>query len=507
MTAKSQDVKVFPGDESTKFRLLERTVDTGADPAFIEAPPYILNATGNNANGVDVTKWHSVTVTHTAQDYSQAGWTGCSVTFIPWRYYKPITPQAAATPPAVNIPPQGAWIADNEETIAIDAVTLGITQQKVYSTLNCDRMFFQVTSVLSTAEEEAVIAGAEVMRQSVFGVTPRQDDGYSPTVVGSAGGAGGGGGGTVTIPDPINNNTIQLAGNAIDLQAGNVAAGTQRVTIATDDVNLAAINTNIADIEVDTGNIAGDTANILIDTGTIASNTTDISTDTGNIAGDTANILIDTGTIVTNTGTIVTNTGNIATSTAIMDDWDAVHDSPAGTDGVRLEGYASDSQVAAVSANADDVRLALSKHGEVYEANHTYATQSNRTEEIDPANQWYEFSTLVAVTNGADATNYYYIPMASYTRLDMQLILSGGSGTVTVTVEGSLQADGTAPASLAYVDVTNQAYGSASFTASIVLVDNTQFFCAFNYIRVKVVAATGGANDGDWTIYIKKTWE
>jgi hypothetical protein len=189
-----------------------------------------------------------------------------------------------------------------------------------------------------------------------------------------------------------------------------------------------------------------------------------------------------------------------------VDDWNAVHDSPAGTDGVRLEGYASDSQVAAVSANADDVRLALSKHGEVYEANHTYATQSNRTEEIDPANQWYEFSTLVAVTNGADGTYDYYIPMASYTRLDMQLILSGGSGTCTVTVEGSLQADGTAPASLAYVDVTNQAYGSASFTASIMLIDNSWFFEAMNYVRVKVVAATAAANDADWTIYIKKTW-
>ena len=466
MTSKSQDVKIFPGDESTKFRLLERTIDTGAAIGFTEAPPYVLNSTGNNANGVDVTKWHSVTVTHTAQDYSQAGWVNCSVTFIPWRYYKPITPQAAATPPVVNIPPQGAWIADNEETIAIDAVTLGVTQQKVYSTLNCDRMFFQITSVLSIGEEEgAVIAGSQVMRQSVFGVTPRQDDGYSPTVVGAAGTGGSGGGGTVTIPDPVNTNVVQLAGNPIDLQAGNVGAGTQRVTIATDDVNLAAINSATADI-----------------------------------ASDTGNILVDTGNIDT-------NTSNCATSLAIMDDWDAVHDSPAGTDGVRLEGYATDSQVAAVSANADDVRLALSKHGEVYEANHTYATQSNRTEEIDPANQWYEFSTLVAVTNGTDATNYYYIPMASYTRLDMQLILNGGSGTVTVTVEGSIQADGTAPASLGYADVTNQAYGSASFTSSIMLIDNSDFFAAMNYVRVKVVAATGGANDGDWTIFIKKTWK
>jgi hypothetical protein len=201
MTSKSQDVKVFPGDESTKFRLLERTINTGGNVAFSEDPPYVLNATGNNANGVDVTKWHSVTVTHTAQDYSQAGWAGCSMTFIPWRYYKSITPQAAVTPPLVNIPPQGAWIADNEETIAIDAVAVGVTQQKVYSTLNCDRMFIQVTGVF-TLDEEAPVAGASIMRQSIFGVIPRQDNGYSPILVvgvesdsGSDDDGGGGGGG------------------------------------------------------------------------------------------------------------------------------------------------------------------------------------------------------------------------------------------------------------------------------------------------------------------------
>jgi hypothetical protein len=177
VTSKSQDVKIFPGDESTKFRLLERTVNTGGLIGFGEDPPYILNATGNNANGVDVTKWHSITVIHTAQDYSQDGWSGCLLTFIPWRYYKPITPQAGTVPPAVNIPPQGAWIADNEVTVSIDAVALGITQQKVYSTLNCDRFFVQVTSVLA-GEEEAIIAGASIIRQLIFGVTPRQEGGW-----------------------------------------------------------------------------------------------------------------------------------------------------------------------------------------------------------------------------------------------------------------------------------------------------------------------------------------
>lgn len=516
MSSKSQDVKVFPGDGSKKFHLLERTINTGNIAGFIETAPYVTNASGNNSNGVDVTKWHSVTVTHVAQDYSQTGWTGCSLTFIPWRYYEPIAPRAAATPPVgINIPPTGAWIADEQVTVSIDPVTLGLTQQRVFPTLNADKMFFQVTSVTAPGEEEgSTVAGAQYLRQSIFGVTPRPDDGTVPSVVG-AGGSGGTASGTlVTIPTPVDTNVIQLAGNPIDLGAGNVGAGTQRVTLATDDVNIAAINANIAAILADTGNIDTNVAAILADTANIDTNVAAILADTANIDTNVAAILADTANIDTNVTAILADTANIdistaasAVSLAIMDDWDAVHDAVAGTDGVRMMGYASDSQVAAVSANADDVRRALTRHGESYDAAHTYPTQSNRTEEIDPANQWYEYSTLVTVTNGTDGTYYYYIPMASYMRLDMQLILSGGSGTVTVTTEASIQNDGTAPASLSYLDVTNMAYGAASFTASAMLVDNTQFFGAFSYVRVKVVAATGGSNDGDWTIYMKKTWE
>lgn len=466
MTAKTQDIRVFPGDTSNKFHLLERTIDTGGLVGFAEDPPYILNATGNSANGVDVTQWHSVTVTHVAQDYSQDGWTGCTMTLIPWRYYRPIAPRAAAAPPVVNIPPRGAWIADDEVTVSIDAVTTGTTQQKVYPTLNADKMFFQVTSVLSPGEEEgSSAAGAQYLRQSIFGVTPRSDDGHYPSVVGTAGGGGAGAATTSGLTEPVDVNTIQLAGNPIDLGAGNVGAGTQRVTVATDDVNLAAINAATAAAEA----------------------------------------LLTT--IDVDTSDIVFNTGAALISLAIMDDWDAVHDAVAGTDGVRTMGYASDSQVAAVSANGDDVRRAFSRHGESYDAAHTYPTQSNRSEEIDPANQWYEFSTLVSVTNGADGTYSYYIPMASYMRLDMQAVLSGGSGTITLTVEASVQNDGTAPASLSYIDVTNLAYGVAGFNASAMLIDNQQFFGAFSYVKVKIVANTGGSDNADWTVYIKKTWE
>lgn len=565
MTSKIDDVKVFPGDYSTKFLLLQRTLTKGGGPVFGEDPPYILNADGNNALGVDVRKWHSVTVGHLCQDFELDGYLNCSLVFTPWRYYVPVTPQASAVA-GTNVPPRGAWIADAEITVAIDPENLGLTQQQVYPTLNADKMFFQVKSVTVTAGEEEEggggdLSGPDWLRQAIFGVTPRREDGMCPSVVGTAGG-GGAGGGTTTIDEPLDVNTIQLAGNAIDLGAGNVGAGTQRVTIADDDTNLSGIladtgnidtntsttATNTTNIAIDTGNIATDTGNIstntgnidtntsttatnttniLTDTNSIVTNTGNIDTNTSNIAGDTAtiagdttniladtntivtnttNIAVDTGNISTNTGTTATNTGNCATSLAVMDDWDAVHDAVAGTDGVRLMGYATETQATAVSADGDDVRLALSQHGEVYLASHDYATQSDRVAEVDPVPEKYEFSTLATVTNAADATYDYYIPMAGYMRLDMQLEIDAVGTDVILTVWGSIQADGTAPASLTYQDVTNLAYSTASFSADAMLVDNTQFFGAFNYVRVRLIV---DADDSppSWTIYIKKTWE
>ena len=86
----------------------------------------------------------------------------------------------------------------------------------------------------------------------------------------------------------------------------------------------------------------------------------------------------------------------------------------------------------------------------------------------------------------------------------LQATLSGGSGTCTVTVEGTCQDDGTAPASCTYVDVTNDLFGAASFTASDMLIaDGVN---PFKYVRVKVVAATGAADDADWTLYLKKLY-
>jgi len=131
-------------------------------------------------------------------------------------------------------------------------------------------------------------------------------------------------------------------------------------------------------------------------------------------------------------------------------------------------------------------------------------TGSNKEFEINPLSDHHEESTLAAVTNGTDATYAYYVDMDGYRNFALQTTLSGGSGTCTMTVEATLQDDGTAAASCTYVDVTTALFGAASYTASGYHAVDTPV--PIKYLKVKIVASTGGANDADWTLYFKKQY-
>ena len=139
---------------------------------------------------------------------------------------------------------------------------------------------------------------------------------------------------------------------------------------------------------------------------------------------------------------------------------------------------------------------------------YTALTQSIRTEEIDPISQHYVAETLAAVVNGPDATTYYYTDHAGYSRAGWQLDLDCVAGTVTATVEGTLQDDGTAPAACAYQDVTNDLFGVASLVsaaapAADTWIDDTGATGLYKYLRIVIVANTGAAS-GDWAIYHKR---
>jgi len=136
------------------------------------------------------------------------------------------------------------------------------------------------------------------------------------------------------------------------------------------------------------------------------------------------------------------------------------------------------------------------------------ATLSNRTQEIEPVvnHERYEKREEEDL---ASAAYYEYFDYATFKASVFQFIVSsnGTTGIVTLTVEATVQNDGTAAASVTeYVDVTNAAFGSASFVSGegvdddFLLVDNAEYLACFKYVRLKIVI-TGSSSDVGYTVH------
>jgi len=116
------------------------------------------------------------------------------------------------------------------------------------------------------------------------------------------------------------------------------------------------------------------------------------------------------------------------------------------------------------------------------------------------------FRTLVEQVNGVDATNFYPFIMEAFRFAIFQLILDGGSGTVTATVEATVDPAVTQKdadlqdTTLDWVDITLDVFGVASVTDDDEFIFDTPQ--AWRAIRIKIVSSTGGADDADWTIHV-----
>jgi len=129
-----------------------------------------------------------------------------------------------------------------------------------------------------------------------------------------------------------------------------------------------------------------------------------------------------------------------------------------------------------------------------------------RIAEQDPIFNNFTPEVICDITNGTDGTYNFYTTGDTFNEVGTQLLIDGGSGTATVTVEATAQDDGTAPESCVYVDVTNAMFGAANFTASNYLFDTNKVLGQAKWIKYKVVLDTTGANDADVKIMIKKKW-
>ena len=145
---------------------------------------------------------------------------------------------------------------------------------------------------------------------------------------------------------------------------------------------------------------------------------------------------------------------------------------------------------------------------QVFDAVFTTVSNALRVEEVDPLSQHYDSDTLDEVSSGTDAIYSYYIDMNSFRKCGFQILGSAGAapGTITVTVEGTMQDDGTAPELCTYDDITNDTFGATSFvinttlTDIITLNDNTEKLALYKYVKLLLNVASG-ANDGSWTVY------
>jgi len=202
-------------------------------------------------------------------------------------------------------------------------------------------------------------------------------------------------------------------------------------------------------------------------------------------------------------GNLLINTG----AGALDVEGNVAHDAADSGNPVKVGGRAVSAQIAAVAAD-DRTDFITNLYGEQVMAGHTWATNSNRVEEINPISQQYVAETLLALTNIAQSTTAYgYIDMAGVKYLGIQGETSGATPTdvLTVTLEATCQDDGTAPASCTYQDVTTGLSGVASWV-------DTDFFALIDtplpvkYLRVKYVTSAGGGNDADLTVYTKKLY-
>lgn len=220
---------------------------------------------------------------------------------------------------------------------------------------------------------------------------------------------------------------------------------------------------------------------------------------------------------------IRTNTQNIYTAVNIMDDWDEADRAKVnpivGQAGVSADFGNVDARTQrTVEANDSPLTSGIDSLNsfvialELDSGNTTSTTQRVVEASDSPLTSGvnaivtglqvpYFTPGQIVVVSGIDNTYYYYYDMEKARFLSTQLELDGGSGSVTATLEATVQDDGTPQGSCIYQDVTSDLFGVANATSDDLWILDTP--TPFKYVRVKIIALTGGANDASWSIYSK----
>jgi len=149
--------------------------------------------------------------------------------------------------------------------------------------------------------------------------------------------------------------------------------------------------------------------------------------------------------------------------------------------------------------------MSIDRHLLVETKGYDSGTDSQKVYEVAPLNTQYvaETGTLTTVLNATPQYLYYDLNGYKYINLQIAAVDAGGGDTHIITLEGTCQDDGTAPASCTYQAVTAALTGVASVAAISMWIIDTPV--PFKYLRIKDTTA-GGNNDGGITVYSKKMY-
>lgn len=114
-----------------------------------------------------------------------------------------------------------------------------------------------------------------------------------------------------------------------------------------------------------------------------------------------------------------------------------------------------------------------------------------RCKNINSLAELYVPLAIADETDKADGTYYYWVMMNESRELGVGLTISG---TITVTVQGTNEAD-CAPADCAYGELSTPLYGSANWTASAALADTGRIAGQWRIIQFTVTTGGGGTDD------------
>lgn len=415
---------------------------------------FVMTEPDGESVGFDVKDWAAVFTTCSAEKSPDDDGNPCYARVRPWRYYSDSPVRQADN----DI--KGRWVQDYDRYFALNPEAMAdASQTHRFETLDSDRMFFQIVETIGV--DDAGSFPIEWIHLQCYGYI-RKDEPmpFDPLTGAEATPAGAGGGGA-----------------ALALADGEWLYSVERGDYLTTYVNATSFTvTNAAGAAVDI-----DTDKIVA----IGRRAPDGTLDSMDIAVRGVNLGVST--TAPNTVTIGPPTPFTFLATDLISIWvekegrSIARDSEAAPDEAQaIGGLARETQAAAVT-EGDIAQVAVSLYREIILASHTYATDSDRTEEIAPAE---EKPVVEELYNDEDiqSGDTIYLPssdgwpMFPHKDYALQIYLIGGKNatgddiTVTLTVEGS--DDLTLAAGREWVENTNALYSenrdatSQTFTAT-----------------------------------------